>query len=154
MRIVQTGASPITGQFPPAQPGGPARWNRTRSPDRVRRLFEEAVRLADGGEAVHAPDDLWPHGLADHLILMLDDLEDHELREDAALSLRSTARDEGRVSGGDGRLAGQLGELTVLARGFRAPPHADGGWRRLYRLCRALDRLLRERMTLEARRAN
>lgn len=153
MHIVDGGVAEPVPQFAAVRRSDPAQWNPSHSPERVRRLFEEAIRLADGGEAAHARADLWPHGLADHLIVMLDDLEDHELRQDAALSL-GLAPIAGSCPDGADRLAGQLAALSTLAHGFRAPPFADGGWRRLYRLCRALDRLLCERLALDAKRAN
>lgn len=153
MHIVDGGAPRAAAEIQPVGPRDPAQWCPSHSPDRVRRLFEEAIRLADSGEAAHALNDLWPHGLADDLIVMLDDLEDHELRQDAAEALGLTPLAGPRPDDA-GRLARQLEALSDLAHGFRAPPFADGGWRRLYRLCRALDRLLRERLALAGKRTN
>jgi regulator of cell morphogenesis and NO signaling len=121
-----------------------------------RREFPEAIALARKVEAVHAADLECPRGLADHLTLMLDDLESHQRREEQVLFPM--------LLGGGGPMArfpigrmmaehrdvdDQLDRLRALTREFACPPQACRSWQALALACRKLDADLREHMRLE-----
>ncbi len=123
----------------------------------VRRLLEDAVEVARAGEDAHAADDAWPHGVADDLDDLLQDLEDHDAREDLAYRLALDA------SGGKVRVLermleeheaidGQLAALRRRTSGYVAPSHACTAWRLLYILCLKVEDILLGRMRLEEKR--
>jgi regulator of cell morphogenesis and NO signaling len=124
--------------------------------DAHRREFPAAIAMARKIEAVHADAPACPHGLADLLTLMLDDLESHQQREERVLFPM--------LRGGGGPMArfpisrmmaehsdveDQLRLLRAATHDFTDPPGACGSWRALTRLCRKLDEDLREHMRLE-----
>lgn len=119
----------------------------------------DAVAMAEAAEAAHRRDDAWPHGLADDLLRLRDDLEAHQQRE-AAVLFPALARDPGGAAPAavaqsrtdHAGLAAQLDALAGRTGGFAPPPHACVTWRLLYLLCRRLDMELRAQMALEETR--
>lgn len=121
-----------------------------------RREFPEAIRMARRVEAVHREAEACPYGLADHLSLMADDLEDHQQKEEAVLF-------PAMLSGGGPMLrfpiarmmaehvevGAQLETLARLTTDFEPPEGACTTWRALYAACAKLDADLREHMHLE-----
>lgn len=117
----------------------------------VRGLLQEATTLARTGERAHRTDDHWPHGIADELYDLLQDLEAHDVHEafargavpEPSAPLAAGLRDDHAM------LAARLDELRRLTRGYDAPAHACAVWRLLYVLCLKVDTALAERMRLE-----
>lgn len=129
---------------------------QTRYHDTHRREFPEAIRLARMVEVVHAAEPECPRGLADHLALMLDDLESHQRREEQVLFPMLLAGGSPMVRFPIARMMAehldvdeQLIRLRTLTRDFASPPGACATWRALSQLCRKLDADLREHMRLE-----
>ncbi len=121
-----------------------------------RREFPEAIRLARKVEAVHADAADCPRGLADHLSLMLDDLESHQQREEQVLFPMILAGGSpmirfpiARMMAEHDDVEGQLRSLRTLTGDFSHPPDACRTWQALTQLCRKLDADLREHMRLE-----
>jgi regulator of cell morphogenesis and NO signaling len=118
--------------------------------------FPRAIALARRVEAVHGGDADCPHGLADHLQMMAEDLVGHQQKEEEVLfpmmragrgSMLRVAIARMQVEHGD--LTGQLTRLAEITRNFSVPEGACGTWRALDQLCRKLDHELREHMHLE-----
>lgn len=121
-----------------------------------RREFPQAIALARKVEAVHATAAQCPHGLADHLALMLDDLESHQHREEQVLFPMILAGGSpmirfpiGRMMAEHEDVEAQLQHLQALTADFTCPPGACGAWQALNALCGKLDADLREHMRLE-----
>lgn len=124
--------------------------------DTHRREFPEAIALARKVEAVHAEQPDCPRGLADHLAIMLDDLESHQQREEQVLFPMIRGGGSPMIRFPIGRMmtehedvAGQLQTLRELTHDFTCPPGACRTWQALSALCRKLDADLREHMRLE-----
>lgn len=118
--------------------------------------FPQAIALARKVEAVHVADAECPHGLADHLAVMADELAGHQRKEEMALF--PMMREGGgpmlkiaiaRMQAEHGDLVEQLTRLAVITKDFTPPQEACRTWRALNQLCRKLDRELREHMRLE-----
>jgi regulator of cell morphogenesis and NO signaling len=128
----------------------------TRYHDVHRREFPAASRLARKVEAVHADTPDCPHGLADHLAMMADELESHQQREEEVLfpmilggnnpMIRFPVR---RMLEEHVDVEEQLRVMRGLLRGYEIGPDACGTWRTLVGACRKLDCDLREHMRLE-----
>jgi len=121
-----------------------------------RREFPEAIALARKVEAVHAEAPERPSGLADHLSLMLDDLEGHQRREEKVLFPMLLAGGGpmarfpiGRMMAEHRDVDEQLARLRALTRDFTSPSGACATWQALARLCAKLDADLREHMRIE-----
>ena len=121
-----------------------------------RREFPEAIALARTAERVHAGDPDRPRGLADHLAVMADDLEGHQLKEETILFPTMLAGSCGvlrfpisRMMAEHDDVYEQLDRLAALTRDFTPPQDACQTWRALSLACRKLDRDLREHMRLE-----
>lgn len=118
--------------------------------------FPQAISLARRVEEVHreAPD--CPHGLADHLEALFEELESHQQKEERMLfpMMRMGGRKmvglpiPRMMSEHEEQLV-QLERLAELTKGFTEPPGACGTWRALYEACRKLDADLREHMRVE-----
>ncbi|MCC7012967.1 MAG: iron-sulfur cluster repair protein YtfE [Planctomycetes bacterium] len=120
---------------------------------------EELVRLhaaAAKVEHVHAAKASCPHGLAEHLARMHEELEDHMQKEEQVLFPM--------VASGRGALAAMpvqvlesehrdhalnLQRMRKLAHDFSAPEEACGTWRALYLGLAALERDLMQHIHLE-----
>ena len=143
---------------PPTEPGSLLNWIcERRHPVQENRL-EEAIAIATRTEAVHRRDDVWPHGLADHLIELLDCVVTHQQREQAVVfpmllrgvdALPDRTIDE-MVAAHESLLA-KWRELERLTGGFKAPAHACAAWRLLYAICHKLQNDCREQVDLENR---
>lgn len=143
---------------PPAEPGRLLNWIcERRHPVQENRL-EEAIAIATRAEAVHRRDDVWPHGLADQLIDLLDCVVTHQQREQAVVfpmllggvdALPDRTIDE-MVAAHESLLA-KWRELERLTGGFQAPAHACAAWRLLYAICHKLQDDCREQVGLENR---
>ena len=116
----------------------------------------EALRLARRVEAVHRAKADCPHGLADHLALISDELQGHQHKEEAALF--PMMRQGGapmirlpiaRMLAEHVDVVEQLDELARLTTDFTPPQGACTTWRALYEMCRKLDEDLREHMHIE-----
>lgn len=121
-----------------------------------RREFPQAIELARTVERVHAGDPDCPRGLADHLAVMADDLEGHQLKEENILFPTMLAGSCGvlrfpisRMMAEHDDVYEQLARLAALTRHFTPPEDACKTWRALSQACRKLDRDLREHMRLE-----
>ena len=120
------------------------------------RELADAIVLATRVEAAHSADEACPHGLADHLQLMLDEMEAHHQKEEAVI-FPAMLRGMGaalrmplaRMTSEHDEIRDQLRTLAALTRGFEAPAHACTSWTLLYGLCRKLDADLREHLHLE-----
>jgi regulator of cell morphogenesis and NO signaling len=118
--------------------------------------FPQAIALARKVEGVHRDVAEAPHGLADHLQLMFDDLDAHQRREELVLfpTLEaggcSVARFAIQRMMADHRdVEGQLATLRKLAGDYQPPAGACRTWRALLESCRKLDDDLTEHMRLE-----
>jgi len=124
------------------------------TPAHERRVWR-ALRLAKVVELNHGAEPECPRGVSGHLVLLGRSLSAHRRREDQVLA---------EAMGGAGRAATpgladlradhaaidqHLIRLAVLTRDFTPPLGADRDWRALSRVCRDLDRDLREHMRLE-----
>ncbi len=116
----------------------------------------EAVRLARRVEAVHRAKPDCPHGLADHLALILDDLQGHQHKEEAVLFPMMLQGGGAMIRFPIERMLAehvdvgeQLDELARLTTDFAPPPGACTTWRALYEMCRKVDEDLREHMHIE-----
>jgi regulator of cell morphogenesis and NO signaling len=118
--------------------------------------FPVAIRLARKVEAVHADQEPCPRGLADHLSLLFDELEAHQLREERMLF--PTMLQGGcavvqvpirRMMAEHRDVEDQLATLRALTRNHTAPEDACGSWRALVEACRKIDEDLVEHMRLE-----
>lgn len=118
----------------------------------IPRLLEMARKV----EAVHATKSTCPHGLADHVARIGDELETHMQKEEQILFPMFLA--------GRGRMASMpihvmeeehedhgrnLERLRVLAHGYAPPDDACGTWRALYLGLRELDEQLMQHIHLE-----
>ena len=147
---------PTPGRAPDADTAGLIELILTRYHETHRREFPEAIALARKVEAVHAGTPDCPRGLADHLALMFDDLESHQLREEQVLFPMILAGGSpmirfpiARMMAEHEDVEGQLRDLARLTGDFTHPADACGKWRALIQLCRKLDDDLREHMRLE-----
>lgn len=120
------------------------------------RELPEAVALAMRVETTHARRDECPLGLAEHLAIMLDELEAHQQKEEAVLFPMMLAGGApivpfaiARMSAEHDEMRSQLHELARVTNNFTPPEDACGTWRRLYALCRKLDADMREHLHLE-----
>jgi regulator of cell morphogenesis and NO signaling len=118
--------------------------------------FPQAIALARRVESVHGGDAECPHGLADHLQMMAEDLVGHQQKEEEVLfPMMRAGRGSmlrvaiARMQAEHGDLTGQLTRLAALTKDFSTPEGACGTWRGLSQICRKLDRELREHMHLE-----
>lgn len=116
----------------------------------------EALRLARRVEAVHRAKPDCPHGLADHLALILDDLQGHQHKEEAVLFPMMLQGGGAMIRFPIERMLAehvdvgeQLDELAQLTTDFTPPPGACTTWRALYQMCRKVDEDLREHMRIE-----
>lgn len=118
--------------------------------------FPDAIRLARKVETVHAGHPDSPEGLADHLALMFDDLEAHQLREERVLF--PTMLQGGcavlkfpitRMMAEHRDVEDQLVRLRALTRDHTPPESACRTWRALCEACRKLDEDLSEHMRIE-----
>lgn len=121
------------------------------------RELPEAIRLATMVEAVHRYSDRCPFGLADHLEVMADDLEQHQQKEEAVLFPLMLAGGGpmlrfpiARMNQEHDEVERQLAVMANLTANLTAPPDACGSWNALYVLCRKITDDLREHMRLEA----
>lgn len=121
-----------------------------------REEFPEAIRLARRVEAVHRDKPDCPHGLADHLAGMFEDLESHQQKEERMLfpMMRLGGRKMvglpiPRMMTEHEEQAVQLERLAELTTDFNPPAGACTTWRALYEACRKLDIDLREHMHIE-----
>lgn len=121
-----------------------------------RQEFPEAIRLARRVEAVHRDKPDCPHGLADHLSIIFDDLDGHQRKEEQVLF--PMMRNGGgpmisfpiaRMMAEHEEVGEQLERLAELTTDFVPPAGACTTWRALYQACRKLDEDLREHMHLE-----
>ncbi|MBU2134599.1 MAG: DUF542 domain-containing protein [Alphaproteobacteria bacterium] len=116
----------------------------------------EALRLARRVEAVHRAKSDCPHGLADHLAEVFDELQGHQHKEEAVLfpmmlqggapMIRFPIE---RMLAEHVDVSEQLDELARLTTDFTPPQGACTTWRALYEMCRKLDEDLREHMHIE-----
>lgn len=148
--------TPDLGASPRPEVAGLIDLIQTRYHDTHRREFPQAIALARKVEAVHTAEPECPHGLADLLALMLDDLESHQRREEQVLFPMLMAGGSSMVRFPIARMMAehvdveeQLVRLRTLTHDFANPPEACETWRALTRLCRKLDADLREHMRLE-----
>lgn len=121
-----------------------------------RRLLAKAIRLATRVERAHAVHDACPHGLVDLLLLISDDLEDHQQKEEAVLfplmlsnTARSLAGPLSRMRQDHDGLVSLVEGLSALTDGFSPPPDACATWRALYAACAQLDIGLNADIALE-----
>ena len=121
-----------------------------------RRLLTQAIRLATTVERTHAIHPACPHGLADLLFFIGDDLEDHRQKEEAVLfplmlsdAPPPLAEPLSRMRRDHDDLADQTQDLRALTCGFTPPADADAAWRALYALCARIDAGLNAHITLE-----
>lgn len=118
-------------------------------------LIEDAVALAGACEAAHSGDELWPHGLSDHLIGILEALEHHQQREDAVvfpllLADAPRAAEAAAIMEAEHAAIRKLLDVVLaLTQGFEAPAGACVSWRVLYLLARKIDLDVREQTRLE-----
>lgn len=118
-------------------------------------LLGDAIALATACETAHRGEDLWPHGLSDQLIGILEAIEHHQQREDAVVfpmlpvggprAAEAVRMMEAEHAG----LRASLDRILVLTEGLRAPPQACAGWRVLYVLCCKADVDIREQIRFE-----
>lgn len=158
-------ASTLDAEVPPYAPGEPLTDDQVGALiDHIMRRyhdvhmedFPQALALAYRVEAVHGGDAECPHGLADHLQMMAEDLIGHQQKEEEVLfPMMRAGRGSmlrvaiARMQVEHGELNEQLTRLATLTKDFSAPEGACGTWRALSQLCRKLDRELREHMRLE-----
>ena len=118
-------------------------------------VMGDAIALATACETAHSGEDLWPHGLSDQLIEILEAVEHHQQREDAVvfpMLLVGGPRAAEAVRMMEAEHAGiraRLDRLLALTGGFQAPPQACASWRVLYVLCCKADVDIREQIRLE-----
>ncbi|MDP3803535.1 hemerythrin domain-containing protein [Brevundimonas sp.] len=120
-------------------------------------VIEDAVALATACEAAHGGQELWPHGLSDRLMGILESLEHHQQREDAVvfpmlLAEKPQAAEAARIMEAEhARIRNQLDVVLALTQGFEVPAQACAKWRVLYVLCCKINVDVREQMRLEER---
>jgi len=145
----------------------PARPEQARDAVLIERLVERfhrkhlaelpaLIELAWKVERVHRGHDACPLGAAEHLLLMFEDLEAHQQKEEAVLFPMILAGRSERLAQALRRIGEehaehlkQLRELRRVMRDFEPPPDACGSWRRLYEGCRAFHDDLREHVRIE-----
>lgn len=124
---------------------------------KVHRLeFPEVIALARRVETVHQDRTDCPHGLANLLSDMFEDLEDHQHKEEAVL-FPAMLKGIGPVLRGPiarmmedhHELGALLAFMADLTDDFVAPENACATWRALYAGCSKLDMDLREHVHLE-----
>ena len=120
-------------------------------------VIEDAVALATACEAAHSGQELWPHGLCDRLIEILEALEHHQQREDAVVfpmllaDTPQAAEAAAMMKAEHARIGEMLDAVHALTQGFQAPAQACARWRVLFVLCCKIDVDIREQMRLEER---
>ena len=118
-------------------------------------VIGDAVALATACETAHSGEEIWPHGLSDRLIEILEALEHHQQREDAVvfpmlLAEKPRAAGAARIMEAEhARIRRLLDALHSLTRGFEAPAGACAKWRVLLVLCCKINVDIREQMRLE-----
>jgi regulator of cell morphogenesis and NO signaling len=128
----------------------------TRYHETHRREFPQAIALARRVEAAHLLESDCPTGLADHLAMMSDELESHQQKEEMVLFPMMRIGGSpmirfliDRMMTEHRDVEDQLAHLAVLTHDLTPPIGACDSWRDLYRICRKIDRDLREHMRLE-----
>ena len=121
-----------------------------------RREFPEIIALARRVESVHRDRADCPHGLANLLSDMFDDLEDHQHKEEAVLFPAMLNGIGPALCGPISRmmqdhddLGALLAFMAELTDDFVVPDGACATWRALYAGCSKLDMDLREHVHLE-----
>ena len=121
-----------------------------------RREFPAVIALARRVESVHQDKTDCPHGLANLLSDMFEDLEDHQHKEEAVLfpamirGMGQVLRDPiARMMQDHEDLGALLAFMAELTDDFVAPEGACATWRALYAGCSKLDMDLREHVHLE-----
>ncbi|MDF2177425.1 iron-sulfur cluster repair protein YtfE [Aliiglaciecola sp. CAU 1673] len=122
--------------------------------DKHRRQMPELIRLAQRVETVHQASPDCPSGLAEHLTLMLDELESHMLKEEQILfpMLINGMYPQGPINVmlEDHLEHGQaLEKMVMLAHHFILPEGACNSWRALYAGVQELKEDLMEHIHLE-----
>lgn len=140
----------------PADPEGLIAYILTRYHETHLREFPEAIRLARMVEIAHRHRDDCPHGLADHLAAMAEDLEHHQQKEEAVLFPLMLAGGGpllrfpiARMNADHQDVERQLAILATLTDSLTAPSDACGSWNALFALCRKITDDLREHMRIE-----
>lgn len=117
--------------------------------------IEDAVVLATVCEMAYSAHDLWPHGLSDHLIDLLEAMEQHLFQEDAVVFPLLLA-DNPAAAAVVVQMTVQHNKIMRLLEGlvaktgtFTIPAGACFRWRVLYLLCCRIDADLRAQMRLE-----
>jgi regulator of cell morphogenesis and NO signaling len=118
--------------------------------------FPAVIALARRVESVHQDRTDCPHGLANLLSDMFEDLEDHQHKEEAVLfpamirGMGQVLRDPiARMMQDHEDLGALLAFMAELTDDFVAPEGACATWRALYAGCSKLDMDLREHVHLE-----
>jgi len=121
-----------------------------------RRDLAQAIGLAAQIEQTHAQREDCPHGLTDLLVLISDDLEDHQQKEEVVLFPMMLSDNATSLVGPLMRmrldhddLAQQMQSLRALTGDFSTPVDADGAWNQLYVVCARLEADLRRHVELE-----
>ena len=118
-------------------------------------VIEDAIALATACEKTHSGHELWPHGLSDQLIEILEAVEHHQQREDAVVfpvllvGGPRAAEAAKMMEAEHAAIRARLDRLLALTGGFQAPLQACAGWRVLYVLCCKADVDIREQIRLE-----
>ncbi|ALS98045.1 iron-sulfur cluster repair protein YtfE [Lacimicrobium alkaliphilum] len=140
-------------------------WQQASNPELVAHVFEnfhqkhrqqlpELIRLARRVEHVHGDSDDCPHGLADHLEAMYQELENHMQKEEQILfpmlvrdifpSGPISVMEEEHLEHGQA-----LEKMQALARNLELPPGACNTWTALYVGLKELKEDLMEHIHLE-----
>lgn len=121
-----------------------------------RRELPELIQAARKVERVHRGHARVPHGLADLLALIADDLEAHQQKEERILFPMMLSGAGPMVRQPIARMVvehedveAELGVLEERVDGFVAPADACATWRRLYQGCRKFRDDLREHIRIE-----
>lgn len=121
-----------------------------------RRELPELCRLARKVEAVHAAHAAAPHGLADFLVAMLSELEEHMSKEEQMLFPTLLAGGGGCAPFALRRMRMEheghelhLEEMSARTNTFTPPEGACGTWRALYAGCAKLHDDLHAHIELE-----
>lgn len=159
--------SPHAAPTQAATPNAPADWHEAplsqlidhilqRYHERHRQQLPEAIRLAIKVEQVHASHASCPHGLAEHLHSMLQELDSHMRKEEQVL-FPLIAQGSGAMTGGPITMmrmehdqhARDLAQLDKLTSRLELPQDACNTWRELYAQLRAFQQDLVDHIRLE-----
>lgn len=156
LRALVAAGAPAGRDWNAAEPADLIDHILSRYHDVHREQLPELIRLAERVEHVHGAKPDCPRGLAEHLLVMLDNMESHMQKEEQVL-FPMLAHGRGAMAGGPISVMRMehvqhgeaLDHLATLTHNLTLPPEACNTWTALYTGLRTLREDLMEHIHLE-----